>query len=58
MLQKGGKNRLFAFKTTQPRINPESPPYLLRSGDFCYVCTRFMRPPLLVGWYQESEIIY
>lgn len=39
MLQKDGETRLFAFKTTQRGYSSASPPHLLRSGRFLYVCT-------------------
>lgn len=39
MLQKDGETRLFAYKTTQQRFTSASPPHLLRSGRFLYVCT-------------------
>ena len=38
MLQKAAKMRLFAFKTSQLRFPSASPPLLLRSAKFCYVC--------------------
>ena len=39
MLQKAAEMRLFAFKTSQLRPCSVSPPLLLRSDKFCYVCT-------------------
>ena len=39
MLQKAAEMRLFAFKTSQLRSCSVSTPLLVRSDNFCYVCT-------------------